>query len=314
MDTRPDVVDAIRSGTAGDDEPGLTGLAHEPSVQARLEAAVEPDKADVFVIAVPTPLDDSGHAADLAMVEAATNSIVPFLRPGNLVIVESTVPPGTCRTVVAPLLAESGLVPGVDVRLAACPERVLPGATLAELVSNDRLIGGIDEDSTEAARRFYGSFVTGELVATDDVTAELCKLVENAYRDVNIALANQVAAVAESFGVDPHEAVALANRHPRVDLLEPGIGVGGHCIPLDPWFLHNGDPAETVLIDAARSINDAQPNRVAARIRRELADLADPSVLLVGAAYKPDVADTRESPALRIRDLLRGEGRCRDRV
>jgi UDP-N-acetyl-D-mannosaminuronic acid dehydrogenase len=199
-------------------------------------------------------------------------------------------------------------VPGLDVRLAHCPERVLPGATLVELVHNDRIIGGIDADSTEAARRFYAGFVRGDLVATDDVTAELCKLAENAYRYVNIALANQVASLADSFGVDPAEAIALANRHPRVDLLAPGIGVGGHCLPLDPWFLRNGEPGQTVLIDAARGINDAQPLHVAAQIRHQVGRHPDPRVLLVGAAYKPEAGDVRESPALRIRDELEAAG------
>lgn len=308
VDSAPEVVAAIRQGAAVEDEPGLDALARRPDVRSRLSAATHPDKGDVFVIAVPTPLDQSGRGADLSMVEAATRSVAPFLRPGNLVIVESTVPPGTCRDLVAPLISESGLVPGLDVRLAHCPERVLPGATLTELVHNDRVLGGIDAESAEAARRFYAGFVRGDLVATDDVTAELCKLVENAYRDVNIALANQVASLADSFGVDPDEAIALANRHPRVDLLSPGIGVGGHCIPLDPWFLHNGDPDETVLIDTARAINDAQPLHVAAQIRDKVGQHPNPRVLLIGTTYKPDVADVRESPALRVRAALEAAG------
>jgi UDP-N-acetyl-D-mannosaminuronic acid dehydrogenase len=189
-----------------------------------------------------------------------------------------------------------------------CAARPLPGATLTELVHNDRIIGGIDADSSEAARRFYAGFVRGDLVATDDETSELCKLAVNAYRDVNIALANQVVSLADSFGVDPDEAIALANRHPGVDLLAPGIGVGGHCLPLDPWFLRNGEPGQTVLIDAAREINDSQPLRVAAQIRHQVGQHGDPRVLLVGAACKPDASDVRESPALRIRDELEAAG------
>jgi UDP-N-acetyl-D-mannosaminuronic acid dehydrogenase len=305
VDVSEHVVEAIESGTAAIDEPGVAVLAEDRHIRERFRGSTTPDKGDIFVIAVPTPLDQSGRAADLSMVESATRSIVPYLRPGNLVIVESTVPPRTCQNLIAPIIGESGVIP---VHLAHCPERVLPGTALYEMVQNDRIIGGIDEASMEAARTFYASFVRGDLIPTDDVTAEFCKLVENTHRDVSIALANQVATVAESFGVDPHKAIALANRHPRVDLLRPGIGVGGHCIPLDPWFLMSGETDETVLIEIAREINDEQPIRVAARIQVEVLDQPRPRVLLIGAAYKPNVADTRESPALRIRQILMGEG------
>jgi len=235
-------------------------------------------------------------------------SILPRLAPGNLVIVESTIPPLTCREVVGPMIEARGFRVGRDVFLAHCPERILPGDILREIVHNDRIIGGVTPESARRARDMYTSFVQGELLETDDVTAELCKLMENTYRDVNVALANEFAAVGETLGVDVLEAISLANRHPRVDILKPGIGTGGHCIPVDPWFIRQVDPENARLIEAARRVNGEMPARIASKIRRAVADLVAPRLAVVGVTYKPNSADCRESPAIETIDLLRADG------
>lgn len=308
VDLQEGLVRAINEGRLPFPEPSMADELARPEVRARLRASTSPAPAAAFVLAVPTPLDPRRRVADLSALEAAARSLVPHLRAGNLVVVESTVPPGTCREVVAPILEESGLRVGRDLHLAHCPERILPGDVMYEIVHNDRIIGGVTPQATRCARELYASFVRGQLLETDDLTAELCKLMENTYRDVNIALANELAAVAETLGVDPLRAIQLANRHPRVHILKPGIGTGGHCIPIDPWFIHQVDPDHARLIETARRVNDEVPARIAAKIRRAVADLRAPRLALVGVTYKPDVADCRESPALRILDLLREDG------
>lgn len=308
VDISPRVVEAINRGTLHLDEPELQALFAEPKCRERLTASREVVPGDVFLIAVPTPVDHRRKVADLSAVDAAVDAIVPHLRPGNLVILESTVPPLTCRGRIAPRLRAAGFAPGRDVYLAHCPERILPGNVLHEIVHNDRIIGGVDPASTEAAAAVYRRFVLGELLLTDDVTAELCKLMENAYRDVNIAFANEMAAVAEGLGVDVRGAIALANRHPRVSILSPGIGVGGHCIPVDPWFIREVAADSSSMILAARAVNDAMPARIAARIRQSVRDVPDARIVAIGATYKPDTADVRESPALEIVRLLREDG------
>ncbi len=307
VDIDENVVQAIQDGVLHIREEDLDHLLQDPDVRANLEARTEPVEADVFMIAVPTPLDGRRKIADLSFVRAALHSILPLLRPGNLIILESTVPPLTCRTLIQPMLAEAGYEGG-EILLAHCPERILPGNVFHEIVHNDRIIGGIDAESTRRARAVYESFVHGELLATDDVTAELAKLVENTYRDVNIALANEISAVAENLFVDPLELIALANRHPRVEVLKPGIGVGGHCICLDPWFIKEVDPENSALIFTARTINDSRPARIAGKVREAVRDIAEPRLVVVGATYKPNTYDVRESPAADIVDLLRADG------
>ena len=301
-------VEEVNSAVLHLGEKELAEILREPAVRRNLRADTKPAEADAFLIAVPSPLDHRKKIADLSYVVAAVESIVPVLRKGNIVIVESTVPPLTCRDVVAPIVKRSGLEPGRDVLLAHCPERILPGNVFHEIVHNDRVIGGTTREAGERARDLYARFVKGALFLTDDVTAEMVKLLENTYRDVNIALANEIAAVAETLGIDPLEMIDLANRHPRVNLLKPGIGVGGHCIPLDPWFIKEVDPANSRLIFAARLINDGQPAKIAAKIRRHLREQADPSIVAVGATYKANVPDERESPAMEIVAALREDG------
>ena len=299
---------ALNRGEVPLPEPGLQELAADPGVRARLSGSTACGPADAHVIAVPTPLLKPRKVGDLTMVQAALGALIPHLRRGDLIVLESTVPPLTCRDLLVPAIERAGWRAGADILLAHCPERVLPGRALHEIVHNDRIIGGIDEASTRAAAALYGSFVKGEMILTDDVTAELCKLMENTYRDVNIALANELGRVARTLGVDINRAIDIANRHPRVNLLRPGIGVGGHCIPIDPWFIAEVDPESCRLIPTARQINDRQPNVIAGLIRREVREIADPKILCVGATYKPDVVDLREAPALELVGLLREDG------
>lgn len=308
VDTNDRVVAGIRSGNPQGDESEVSELASDSLVQKNLRASGVPHVADVFIIAVPTPLTDQDRRADLSMVEAAAQSIAPHLRPGNLVIVESTIPPGTTTGLVTSVLSRSGFEVGSDVLLAHCPERLHPGSTLQELRQNDRIIGGINKASTLAAKAVYKTFVSGELIETNAVTAELGKLFENTYRDVNIALTNQMAELAERLDVDPSLVLAIASRHPRVDYLQPGIGVGGHCIPIDPWFLHQVAPESATLIAAARKVNTNRESTTADRIEAELAQIDHAIVVLSGVAYKPNVSDVRESPALNIADLLQQRG------
>jgi UDP-N-acetyl-D-mannosaminuronic acid dehydrogenase len=308
VDTRARVVDGINTGDLHIDEPGLKEMISDPYIRKNIRAQMEPECGDVFVIAVPTPLRSKRKTADLSMVELATKSIIPHLNRGNLIVLESTVPPRCCREILIPILESSGLKVGEEILLAHCPERVLPGSAIQEIIHNDRIIGGINEKSTEAAASLYSSFVKGELVRTDDITAELCKLMENTYRDVNIALANELSRVAATFDVDINRAIDVANRHPRVNLLRPGIGVGGHCIPIDPWFIAEVAPDECRLIQTARRINDAQPNRIVSLVRRALRDVRSPRIVCLGVTYKPDTYDLRESPALKIIEELRTDG------
>ena len=308
VDINDNIVRAINDGILHIKEEQLQAIMDEPTVKKNLKAQSAPCAADVFLIAVPTPLDERKKVADLSMVIEVAKSLIPHLRAGNLVILESTVPPLTCRETVTPILEQSGLKVGETIHLAHCPERILPGDVFYEIVHNDRIIGAADETSRAMAAEVYASFVQGELLLTDDVTAELVKLMENTYRDVNIALANELAAVARTLEIDAGETIALANRHPRVDILKPGIGVGGHCIPIDPWFIKEVDPVNSRLIFTARLINDEMPAQIAAKIRAAVREIKNPHIVAVGAAYKPNTEDTRESPAIEIVRLLRADG------
>jgi UDP-N-acetyl-D-mannosaminuronic acid dehydrogenase len=301
VDVDERVVRAINERTAKvDEKEDFERWFQDPDVRANLRAQVTPAHADAFVIAVPTPVDHSDKAPDLKALVAATESIVSYLRPGNLVVVESTVPPLTTSTIVRPILERGGLKVGADVFLAHCPERILPGNIMAESVYNARVIGGVDGRSTELAAALFGTFIKGKLHLTDDRTAEFVKLIENSYRDVNIAFANQVKVLCDELAIDAGQAIALANEHPRVQILSYGIGVGGHCIPVDPWFLVHSSPKSTALLRAARDVNDSMPHRTAARILEAVKDLKEPRVVCLGATYKPNVKDLRESPALDV--------------
>jgi len=306
-DISKEVVDRVTAGAVYA-EPELQALLLSPNALQNLHASVEISGADVFIIAVPTPLDHRKKTADLDALVRAVRSVASVLKKGDLVIVESTVPPLTMRKIVAPILEQTGLTVGDDVLLAHCPERLLPGNIIYEIIHNNRVIGGINQMSAERAAEVYRLFVKGEISLTDDVTAELCKLMENTYRDVNIALANELSEVCKDIGVDVDEAINLANLHPRVNLLKPGIGVGGHCLPIDPWFIHEVSPYNSTVIEAARHINDDRPAKIAAEIRRVVADDLTQGILLLGKTYKAGTNDTRESPAIRIYELLKRDG------
>jgi UDP-N-acetyl-D-mannosaminuronic acid dehydrogenase len=309
VDINENLVRAINERTMLLNERELQELLDDPVVRSNLVAQTKPGAGDVFVIAVPTPVDHLKKVCDMTPVQSAVESICPYLRKGNLVILESTVPPTTSREFVKPLIEKltKFKVPR-DILLAHCPERILPGDIFREIVSNDRLIGGMDERSTKAAAAVYATFVKGKLHLTDDVTAELSKLMENTYRDVNIALANELAQICELLGADAREVIGYANKHPRVRILSPGIGVGGHCIPVDPWFLKEVAPYNSRLITMARLVNDEMPHRVAGKIRGAVADIPDPRIIALGATYKKNCEDIRESPALEIVKVLKYDG------
>jgi UDP-N-acetyl-D-mannosaminuronic acid dehydrogenase len=292
-------VEWLRAGQIHIDEPDLQTLVQAAINSGQLRISPQPEPSDAFIIAVPTPIT-SDHKADLEFVSSASRSIVPHLRTGNLVILESTVPPRTTRDVLLPILEQSGLKAGTDFALAHCPERVLPGKILIELVENDRIIGGLTPSCAERAAQLYRAFVHGSLHQTDATTAEMVKVMENTCRDVNIALANQFAVLAEQFGVDAWEAIDLANKHPRVQVLRPGPGVGGHCIAVDPWFLIESAPEQAPLIRAARKLNDSMPGHVLDLIRSLAPEPSGGPIAALGLAYKGDVDDVRESPSVEV--------------
>ena len=307
VDTNPEIVNNLSNGKIHIYEPGLCDLVQNALEISNLLIRSHPEVSDAFIIAVPTPFKE-GKKADLDFVISAAESIVPYLKKGNLVILESTSPPRTTVDIVAPILEKSGLKAGRDFFLAYSPERVLPGQILKELVENARIIGGVDQPSSEAGRELYEIFVKGEIILTDATTAEMVKLMENTYRDINIAAANEFARLADRFQVDIWEAISLANRHPRVKVLNPGPGVGGHCISVDPWFFVEAAPENANLIRTAREVNDSQPAYVVDFIQRKIGDLSNKCITALGLAYKADVDDLRESPAIEVVRLLKSAG------
>ena len=307
VDVNARVVDTINSGNIHIEEPGLATVVRAAINSGNLRAALEPEKSDVYFIAVPTPLTKE-KLADMTYVEQATEKIAPLLHPGCLVILESTSPPGTCRNLLKPILEKSGLTVGKDIYLAHCPERVLPGHILRELISNDRIVGGIDPVSAQRAGDIYATFVEGEILLTDATTAEMSKLIENTFRDVNIALANETAILCEELGIDFWEMAKLASRHPRVNVHSAGPGVGGHCISVDPWFLVEQFPEAAAIIRMARERNDSMPRHVVSCIQTLVQGIKKPKVAALGLAYKGNVDDMRESPAIHVVELLQEAG------
>ena len=307
VDVNPYIVDLVNKGKVHIEEPGIKTVVEAAVRSGKLKASREPQEADVFILAVQTPLDLETKKADLSYLKGAAERIVPYLRKGNLVIVESTIPPRTTKNVVKPILEKSGLKVGEEVYLAHCPERLLPGNTLYELVHNDRIIGGVNRESAEKAAEFYRKFVKGNLYLTDSTTAEVAKLMENTFRDVNIALANEFALICEEYGVNVWEAIALANKHPRVNIHRPGAGVGGHCLPKDPWLLLQGYSGAR-LIPTARDINEEMPRVVVSQIEEMVRGIEKPKVVVLGVAYKGNTDDPRNSPAEKIIGLLEKKG------
>lgn len=304
VDVNPHVVSSLQNGRVHIHEPGLNELVQDSFQSGKFIVKENPEKADAFIIAVPTPFYDD-KKADLRFVRSAAEAIVPFLEKGNLVVLESTSPPLTTRDVVGPILEKSGLKAGSDFYLAYTPERVLPGQIIRELHENARVIGGITPESAEVGRDLYASFVKGQIILTDATTAEMVKLMENTYRDVNIAIANEFSRLADRFKIDVWEAISIANLHPRVKILNPGPGVGGHCISVDPWFLVEAAPDITPLIRNARLVNDSQPHFVVSLVKKSLGgSLVGKKIAVLGLSYKANVDDMRESPAVEIARLL----------
>ena len=303
VDINESVVATINRGQIHIEEPGLKTVVSAAIHSGNLRASTKPVKADVFILAVPTPFRQ-GKKADMSYVESAARAIVPHLRKGNLVILESTSPAGTTKDLILPILTESKLDVEKDLYVAHCPERVLPGRILEELIANDRIIGGINRESAEQAAALYRCFVTGNIFCTDATSAELSKLVENTYRDVNIALANELAVICEKLGVNVWDVINLANKHPRVNIHRPGPGVGGHCISVDPWFIVEDFPDDAKLIALARRRNDAMPHHVLQKMKTILEGVKNPRIAILGVAYKGNVDDTRESPSVEIIEQL----------
>lgn len=299
VDTDPRIVETVNRGGIHIREPGVRTLLQAALNSGRLRAASKIEPADVFIIAVPTPVTGDKRA-DIAHVRDAARTVASVLQAGNLVILESTSPPGTSEEILKPLLEESGLVAGTDFGLAYCPERVLPGRTVRELTKNNRVIGGIDRAAAESASRLYMSFVEGNIYLTDCTTAEMVKLMENTYRDVNIALANELALICEELGIDAWEVIELANLHPRVNIHWPGPGVGGHCIAVDPWFIVEQFPTIARMISLGRAINDGMPDHVVRQVREILDGVPTPRVAVLGVSYKGNTDDARSTPALPV--------------
>ena len=307
MDINAGIITRLQAGDLHIFEPGLRDQFGDAVKSGRLKVSTKVCPADAFIIAVPTPFYEDKRA-DLRAVVSAAESIVPHLKPGNLVILESTSPPRTTADILAPILEKSGLKAGEDFLLAYSPERVLPGKIMQELKENARVIGGVNRASAEAGRDLYRTFVKGDIILTDATTAEMVKLMENTSRDINIAIANEFARLAQQFDVDIWEAINIANLHPRVNILRPGIGVGGHCISVDPWFLVEAAPEAAQLIRTARQVNDGQPEFISELIRKEAGGLAGKCVAFLGLAFKPNVDDLRESPAAALARNLQGQG------
>ncbi|WP_291385183.1 MULTISPECIES: UDP-N-acetyl-D-mannosamine dehydrogenase [Achromobacter] len=323
VDVNQQAVETINQGRVHIVEPELDMLVHSVVTEGYLRATTKTEPADAFLIAVPTPFTD-GYKSDLSYIEAAAQAIAPVLKQGNLVILESTSPVGTTEK-LAQWLADARpdltfpqqAGETADIQIAYCPERVLPGRVVHELVSNDRIIGGMTRMANYMAAALYKTFVQGELVATNARTAEMCKLTENSFRDVNIAFANELSIICDKLDINVWELVSLANRHPRVNILQPGAGVGGHCIAVDPWFIVDTSPEEARIIRMAREVNDHKPEWVVDKIKAAVADalgrkpgssMADIKIACLGLAFKPDIDDLRESPAVGITGKLMGLG------
>ena len=299
VDVNQRTVDAVNAGTVPFVEPDLSGFLERAVLEGRLTASTEPVPAEVFIVAVPTPFTDDKQA-DLSYIEAAASSIAPVLTGSELLILESTSPPGATEfmaeiiRLARPDLAQAPLL------FAHCPERVLPGRVMVELVENDRIVGGLTAEAAAAAADLYRLFCRGEVLLTDAKTAEMAKLVENSFRDVNIAFANELSIICDKLGIDVWELIELANHHPRVNILQPGPGVGGHCIAVDPWFIVSAAPEESRLIRTAREVNDGKPKWVIDRITDATEGKTHPTVAMLGLAFKANIDDLRESPALHI--------------
>lgn len=311
VDVNPRHVDEINEGRVPFVEPDLETVVAGAVAQGRLRAQAETPHADSYIVAVPTPFTET-YDVDPKYIKAAAEAIAPQLRGGELVILESTSPPGLTEQMGQYILdarPDLTLEPGEhnSLYLAHCPERVLPGRVMIEIVDNDRIIGGVTDEAAVKARDLYATFCKGELLVTDARTAEMAKLVENSYRDVNIAFANELSVISDRLGIDVWKLIELANHHPRVNILQPGPGVGGHCIAVDPWFIVAAAPEEAKLVRLAREVNDAKPDFVLEKVMAKAAKFREPVIAALGIAFKADIDDLRESPSKAIVERLAGE-------
>lgn len=318
VDVNQKAIDIINQGSIHIIEPGLETIVKKAVDKGNLRASLTPESSDAYLIAVPTPFKGDDHTPDLSYIQAVAKALAPVLKESDTVILESTSPVGATEQLVQWLseLRTDLSFPKydepdkeADVFVAYCPERVLPGKVVEELIENDRIIGGMTKGSTEKAKEVYRIFVKGHLLETNSRTAEMSKLTENAFRDVNIAFANELSVISDQLDIDVWELISLANHHPRVDILQPGAGVGGHCIAVDPWFIVNKNPEAAKIIRAAREINDSKPHWVVNKIDKEVQKLKEegivkPKVALLGLAFKPNIDDLRESPAVKIAEMM----------
>lgn len=308
VDIKQEAVDMLNDGQIHIEEPGLQAAFEQVLATGKFKASTKAEEADAYIIAVPTPnKEDEFKSCDISIVMSGVESIVPLLKKGDTVIVESTIAPRTMDDHVAPYLEKQGFKIGEDIYLVHCPERVLPGKIMEELINNNRIIGGMTPACVEAGKKVYGTFVKGEMIETKAKTAEMSKLMENTYRDVNIALANELAKICNHLDINVHEVIEMANKHPRVNVHTPGPGVGGHCLAVDPYFIISEAPEQSPLIQLARNINVSMPEYVVDYTKFILDKLGGKKVTVFGLTYKGDVDDIRESPAFDIYELLRKE-------
>lgn len=307
IDINRRVVETVNRGEIHIEEPGLASIVKKNVTNGTLKASLTPAPSDIFMIAVPTPVDTEMHRPDMHMVEAAAQAVVDFAEDGNLIILQSTSPVGSTRRIKTLIEQER---PDLKNKLdyAYCPERAIPGHTLQEMVHNDRAIGGLTPTATERCVNFYRRIVKGKLLESTAETAEMVKLVENASRDVQIAFANELSLVCDKLGLNVWEVIRLANHHPRVNILQPGPGVGGHCIAVDPWFIINAARGQTPLMHTARLVNDNKPGWVVQKVLAASARIPDPTICLLGLAYKENVDDFRESPSITVANQLIASG------
>lgn len=303
VDVNENVVNNINKGKIIIEEPNLEELVEDVVKKGNLIASTSPKESDVFIISVPTPIKDD-KTSDMSYVISATKSIVKYLKKGNIVVLESTSPVGTTEEVVKPIIEESGLKVGRDIMLGYCPERVIPGKIIYELKNNDRVIGGIDKKSAEEIRKIYKTIVDGNIYLTDCKTAELCKLMENTYRDVNIALSNELLLICDKLNINVWEVIEYSNKHPRVNLHTPGPGVGGHCLAVDPWFIIEKEPELSNIIKSSRLLNDSMPQYVYNMVDKILQKDKSKKITILGITYKANTDDMRESPIINLMNKL----------
>ncbi|MCF7623627.1 MULTISPECIES: nucleotide sugar dehydrogenase [Bacillaceae] len=315
VDISPRVIDSLNSGKIHIEEPGLQEALNEVVEKGLFRAALQPEKSDVFIVAVPTPNhDDEYKSCDLSYVLSAVKNVIPYLEKGNVLIVESTIAPRSMDDEVKPLVEQSGFKVGEDIYLVHCPERVLPGQILHELIHNNRIVGGITPNCTEAGAKVYSTFVQGEIIKTNAKTAEMSKLMENTFRDVNIALANELAKVCNNLEINALDVIQMANKHPRVNLHTPGPGVGGHCLAVDPYFIVAKEPETAQLINLARNINTSMPEYVVENVNTLMENVQGKVVTVFGLTYKGNVDDVRESPAMEILEILKNQDKYKVRA